>query len=223
VEYPDGAIFAKVGIITKSDPAFPSSEAPSGARRIQFMVRDKQKHASTDGWGYALFDNEGKIFPGDQKQMTLACAACHRLVPDRSYVFSQMMTRPSVLLSTMKSGEAAWSSRLRFSSRTAASLPESIQNLLPKDVKMLRVLDGELSKKIFSGTLDEIRPALAQELLRSGQPSLLISKDGHEFSLVMKSPATACNSANGETGMKGIHSLPGKTKNYEIEFCQSAP
>lgn len=88
--YTDGAIFAKVGIIAEKDPAS-SSEVPSGAKRFQFMVRDRKKYRTTNGWGYALFDDKGKVFNEDIKQKTLACAACHNMVPERDFVFSTAM------------------------------------------------------------------------------------------------------------------------------------
>ena len=50
-DYPDGAVFAKIGFKTEPDPAFSSSAVPSGIRRYQFMVRDSKKHTSTNGWG----------------------------------------------------------------------------------------------------------------------------------------------------------------------------
>ena len=82
--YPDGSVFAKIGIATQEDPAFTSSAVPSGARRYQFMVRNAKKHQDTEGWGYALFDKNGKTFPGEPKVASQACAACHHLVPDRA-------------------------------------------------------------------------------------------------------------------------------------------
>ena len=89
--YPDGAVFAKIGIMTEQDPGFTSSVVPSGAKRYQLMVMDHKKHAATAGWGYALFDKDGKTFEQNPVEQTAACDACHKLVPDRSYVFSQPM------------------------------------------------------------------------------------------------------------------------------------
>lgn len=63
--YSDGAVFAKIGIMTKQDPAFTSSVVPSGGKRYQLMVMHHKKHAATDGWGYALFDMDGKTFGQD--------------------------------------------------------------------------------------------------------------------------------------------------------------
>lgn len=82
-DYPKGSVFAKIGLATLEDPSFASSAVPSGARRYQFMVRDKTKYSETDGWGYALFDANGKTFPGEPKEASLACAACHHIVPER--------------------------------------------------------------------------------------------------------------------------------------------
>jgi len=72
-EYPDGAVFAKVGFATEDDPLFPSSKIPHGEKRFQFMVRDKVKYASTGGWGYALFDREGRTFAEEPSGKAMAC------------------------------------------------------------------------------------------------------------------------------------------------------
>src|SRR6185437_3765393 len=90
-DYPDGAVFGKVAVMTQEDTAFPASAVPSGARRVQFMVRNSAKHATTDGWGYALFNAYGKRFPDKPDTQPIACAACHRLVRERGEVFSQPM------------------------------------------------------------------------------------------------------------------------------------
>lgn len=101
-DYADGAIFAKIAVATNDDPSFPTSAVPGGVRRYQLMVRNKKMYAETDGWGYALFDNDGLTFPENPKNMVLACAACHRIVRERGEVFSQpMQISPfSPLLST---------------------------------------------------------------------------------------------------------------------------
>ncbi|MGZ3743153.1 MAG: cytochrome P460 family protein, partial [Pseudobdellovibrionaceae bacterium] len=87
--YPDGAVFAKIGVATKDDPAFLSSKVPGGPQRIQLMVRNKKKYKETGGWGYALFSPRGHTFSNDLQVETKACYACHQLVPDRGQVFSQ--------------------------------------------------------------------------------------------------------------------------------------
>jgi hypothetical protein len=48
-EFPDGAMFAKIGYGLADDPIFPSSLVPDKIRRYQFMVRDHRKYKDTDG------------------------------------------------------------------------------------------------------------------------------------------------------------------------------
>src|SRR4051812_40536000 len=50
LDYPEGAVFGKIGVATQSDLSFASSSVPSGARRYQFMVRNKEKYQDTNGW-----------------------------------------------------------------------------------------------------------------------------------------------------------------------------
>lgn len=179
--YPKGAVFAKTGIATAEDVSFPSSAVPGGVRRFQLMIRDEKKYAHTEGWGYALYTEDGKMAPGNAKQAALACAACHKIVPERDYVFSVPMAGlvpKSSLLSLPTSKN--WSFRDADSSR----LPKSVARHLPVGSRDVRVLEGEISKHVFEGTLDEVRPLLSKEVARSGKPSLLLSDDGKRFSLV---------------------------------------
>ena len=52
---------------------------------VQFMVKDSKKYASTNGWGFAHFD-DGKA--ADEK-VHRACLPCHQAVPDRDLVFTR--------------------------------------------------------------------------------------------------------------------------------------
>lgn len=224
--YPRGAVFAKVGIKTADDPAFVSSAVPSGVRRVQFMVRDEKKFAETDGWGYALFDSAGSTFPGDLKQASMACAACHKIVPDRGYVFSQFMTG----LAPAKSQEAPKEKsaggelgRIKFETKAAGSLPEHVQIQLPPKTEVVRMVVGEITKHVFPGTLDEIRPALTQEAVRSGNPTILFSqqKDSVYYSIVY-STKTRGSCADGQTEFLGVMNTTEKsTTTQNIRFCES--
>lgn len=217
IDYPDGAVFAKVGVMTRDDLSFPSSAVPSGARRIQFMVRDKKKHADTDGWGYALFGADGKVFPGDQKEATIACAACHRLVPERGFVFSQIA---DAAFSGANPG-ASWKAHLKFESKPVASVPGAMKNLLKGKFGSVRVISGELSKSLFPGTLDEIRPLLAQEASRSKAPAALVEENGKRFSLVFPLPERG-ECAQDQVRLRGAHTVT-ESKNglFEVTFCQT--
>jgi hypothetical protein len=220
INYPDGSVFAKVGVMTIPDSAFLSSVTPGGARRIQLMVRDQKKHISTDGWGYAIFDSQGKTLPGDQKTATQACFACHRIVPERGEVFSQIM--PSAFGDPLKTDSKRSSrnlQRIEFANRNASLLPAGVRAHLPKEKNLVRVTTTPLGN--FFGTLDEIQPTLAHESMRSGLPTVLISDDGKLFSLVFPDTGTSsCDASKKEIAFKGAHSLPKNDNSiYENSFC----
>jgi hypothetical protein len=52
---------------------------------LQFMVKDSKKYASTDGWGYAQFDKDGK--PADEAKIK-TCAPCHAPNKAHDFVFT---------------------------------------------------------------------------------------------------------------------------------------
>ena len=182
-EYPDGAIFGKVGFMTDQDPAFTSSKVPSGARRYQLMVRNKSKHSAQDGWGYVLFDNNGKTFPENPNLKIESCAACHRLVPERGYVFSEPMS-PSLALQAIRA-KYKETKGLRFTyDKTKVSEVSGQALKILNDEKFVNVINGPLRKSIFQGTLDEIIPTLMQISEQTKIPTMLATEDFGRFSLV---------------------------------------
>lgn len=215
-DYPDGAIFAKIGRMTQGDPDFPSSAVPSGAVRIQFMVRNLAKHAATDGWGYALFDARGKIFADRPEAQPSACAACHRIVRDRGEVFSQIMGE----LAHPTDRPASWISQIRFEDRQLGSLPPRLREALPSSTKTVRSITGELTRHLFGGTLDEMQPTLTEESIRSDKPAVLVSEDGSSFSAVFREDRPeGCPNPSAKP-MKGLHTVPSENvKLYETHFC----
>ena len=214
-EYPDGAIFGKIGVATQDDLAFPSSAVPKGARRYQFMIRNQDLYKDTNGWGYALFDADGKTFPEDPKTTTLACAACHNIVPERGRVFSEPMG-----FLPFQSGAVEFPSHsILFEDEAVTKLPPSVTKLLPKGTNRVRVLTGDISHHLFQGTLDEVRPILAKEALRTHHPAILKNQDTSRFSVVFEDSQVACNDTK-KIGVKGISNVyfkPGQK--YEISFC----
>ena len=89
--YPDGTIIARLAWnydpLAESSKAFghlQSYVAGPPKNGVQFMVKDSSKYASTNGWGYAQFD-DGK--PADEA-MQNACYPCHQVVKSRDFVFN---------------------------------------------------------------------------------------------------------------------------------------
>ncbi len=210
--YPDGARFGKVSIQTQQDLVFPSSRLPSGKVRHTFMVRDTARHKETDGWGYALFDPQGKPYSGDHRTESLACAACHQIVKDSGHVFSKAMA-----LNLNVSPEKNWVKLLTFLKTQTEKLPKSVVQKIPLNIKFIYLLEGPLRKHIFFGTLDEIRPALLEKVKNTGQAAGLLSMDEKTFSVVYPVKTATCPD---NKGAKAIHTLPNDKKEfYEIEVC----
>lgn len=189
-DYPDGAVFAKIGLMTADDPEFVSSKVPSGAKRFQFMVRDKMKYAATGGWGYAVFgaapDANPPHTPKEDAATTAACFACHEMVQHRGYVFSQPANlRAAYTLQQTIAAPPPRDPPLQFLDKTGADLPEAVQAVLPPNNHHVRFLDGKLRGKVFVGTLGEIRPMLIKEAAQSGLPTLFMDSAGQKFILVI--------------------------------------
>ncbi len=225
INYPDGAVFAKIGIKTSEDPSFPSSAVPAGARRYQFMVKDKKKFADTEGWGYVLFDKGGTIFPEDTAVQSAACAACHRIIPERGYVFSELMEL-SVFKDTheVKADKKAipYSEKIKFKEIKVTTLPETVKKEIPKEYKKAQKVDHEISQFLFQGTLDEIKPLLSEQAIKTKQPALIISADKKTYALVFIENADIQCEQEGKKGffMKAISSSPQqKSINYENRYC----
>jgi hypothetical protein len=66
------------------------SSVAGSAENVQFMVKDSNKYAATDGWGFADFRN-GK--PGDEA-LHKTCFPCHQPAKDRDFVFTRYAPTP---------------------------------------------------------------------------------------------------------------------------------
>lgn len=191
-EYPDGAVFAKTGIHTGVDPQFISSVVPKGIRRYQLMVKDKKQYASTHGWGYALFDPEGKTFNEDPKITQDACYACHTIVENRGDVFSQHFSTTRYV-KPIFTGEEKKVSSINYVQKKVAQLPEQIRKHIPDWAKEVRWVEVDILRKhVFQGTLDEMRPLLEHESMKSKLPAVFASKDEQRFVLVYPGKSDEC-------------------------------
>ncbi len=227
-DYPDGAVFAKIGMMTEDDPDFTSSAVPSGVKRYQFMVRDRKKFPDTQGWGYAIFNGSGHNMskPEDHDIDSRACSACHEMVPQRGYVFSQPM---SLALNTAAPILSEATGNITFTTIDAVKLRADVQKHLPADTKQVRRVHGPFEKHVFVGTMGEIRPVLIKEAIRTRHPALLISDDSPLFSLSYINPDKTVCEDHGKKGVSVISlfttgrpgsQLPPVARN---EYCETAP
>jgi hypothetical protein len=203
-EFPDGSVFAKIGLATGQDPAFPSSVAPQGQRRIQIMVRNKKKYHKTDGWGYALFEPDGTRFKGDADARSYACAACHKVVAHQGAVFSKPMGSQFENIDVSENFKKV----IRWSQISLSEAPDPVRKHIQSQHKNILQLKGDLEEAIFSGTLDEMRPTLLKTAKEKKMPAFLISKDKKNFIVVQQDASIACE--NNEVGLLSIHTVENK-------------
>jgi len=221
-EYPKGAVFGKIAFLSQEDPAFVSSLMPSATRRFQFMVRDSKKYADTGGWGYMLFNKQGQTFPEDQHQQTLACAACHKIVEaNRGSVFSTPMSLGLTASDPLDHApvDRAAVPHFEFEDSTVELMPAQVLVNLPVHTTKLRRLKGQLQDQVFQGTLDEIRPLLTKEALRSNLPVLLINSQGDRFSIVYLNPEQPACERPSERALISVTTQINNQKPLIQNFC----
>jgi hypothetical protein len=196
--YPDGSVFAKVGFKSGVDPAFTSSIVPNGARRFQFIVKSSKKYTDTDGWGYALFESDGTAAEGDVKVVTQSCHACHKLVEERNYVFSE----PLVLSPLVKNIQATYEIKNNSAHILFSTLfQKQYEGQLKKNIKKIKlarleIVGGDLRRFYFDGTLDEITPLLIKNAIVTGKASAFVSSDQNTFKIIQvekKSVKSKCS------------------------------
>jgi hypothetical protein len=84
--FPDGSVIAKLAWKREPMKEFAGAWMPGVAPRIEFMVKDSKKYASTGGWGFGRFIN-GK--PADEA-VHKTCFPCHQVnVKDHDFVFTR--------------------------------------------------------------------------------------------------------------------------------------
>ena len=219
IDYPDGAVFAKIGIATTEDPQFPSSAVPLGARRYQIMVRNKSRNAETGGWAYALFDVNGKTFPEDPIATAKACNACHQIVANRGAVFSQAFQFSPNLKGAVFSKNSSFQ-KLNFAWIATTELDSEAQNLIDKKWKRIRqITNKDIRNNLFQGTLDEVRPSLEREAYEMKAPAILMSTDKKKFSLILPITKDGCKSERAYKSIMTVLSSDRKIDFRSLEYC----
>jgi hypothetical protein len=189
--YDNGSAFGKIALLVSEDPSFPSSLVPSATKRFQIMVKDKNKYKNTDGWGYALFNSEGKVFKDDIQSETMACAACHRVVPERDFVFSRISYLDTKFDHNLEN-EGNSKKILIFKDMSITKLSKKVKKEIKEKTDIIHMAEGELLKNVFSGTLDEIIPSLIKKTKSTGKPSLFYFNDLN-YSIVEKKKSSCAN------------------------------
>ena len=100
--FPDGAKMAKVHWTPGPSTTFPAASVPRSQHDVDFMVKDGKRFADSSGWGYAAFEHDAasNTFSPATKDASppqgndAKCGfACHTLVKNRDYVFTEYAAR----------------------------------------------------------------------------------------------------------------------------------
>jgi hypothetical protein len=96
--FPDGAKMAKIHWNPKKMEAFPNTMVPGSLHDVDFMVKDSKRFADSGGWGWGAFkydaasDTFTPFTQADQPPQAndAKCGlACHTIVKNRDYVFTE--------------------------------------------------------------------------------------------------------------------------------------
>lgn len=101
--FPDGVKMAKIHWTPKQQATYPGQPTVAGTQRdVDFMVKDSKRFADGGGWGYAAFMYDaasGTFRPAGmdatppQGNDAKCGVACHTVVKNRDYVFTEYASR----------------------------------------------------------------------------------------------------------------------------------
>jgi hypothetical protein len=96
--FPDGAKFAKIHWVAKTNTEQPNNPVVPGALHdVDFMVKDSKRFADSGGWGWAQFEYDpasdtyrpGTLADKPPQGNDAKCGlACHTVVAGKDYVFT---------------------------------------------------------------------------------------------------------------------------------------
>jgi hypothetical protein len=97
--FPDGAKMAKIHWIPKTQETYPGQpKVPGTQHDVDFMVKDSKRFADSGGWGWGAFAYEAAsdtfrpatTADNPPQEHDAKCGfACHTVVQDRDYVFTE--------------------------------------------------------------------------------------------------------------------------------------
>jgi hypothetical protein len=88
--WPDGTIFAKGAWAQEVDE---NGDVKTGQFiQVEFMIKDHQKYASTEGWGFARWRGTNLKPYGKDAAFTSECTGCHKPVRENDYVYTFPLT-----------------------------------------------------------------------------------------------------------------------------------
>jgi hypothetical protein len=192
--YPEGAMFGKVAFSVVDDPSFPNSMEPARFTRIQLMKKDSRVYGNTDGWGYSLILPGVKPAPDTSRATAVTCHGCHRVVPERDFVFSS-----SSFLARNSEPTHPVAFKTRFKDQPPSSFTEFEKRALSRVLRNEAVASlgtiRSASMDLFEGSVNESIGVLARYATDDGKVyALWDARRGH-FVIARPLPqSTSCQS-----------------------------
>lgn len=189
--YPDNAMFAKVAFAVTEDAAFPNSVEPRGVTRVQLMRKDAKAYKDTDGWGYALIAGGAPTQTSD-REAAGACHACHRLVPERDFVFSSASFARAAPVRA-----ASLDFKARFHDRPVANLTaferRALSHVLRNEsVENLGTIRSA-TMSLFEGSVNESAGVLSNYATAEGKLYALWDPEHEQFAIARPlAPSPQC-------------------------------
>ncbi|MES1161107.1 MAG: cytochrome P460 family protein, partial [Bacteroidota bacterium] len=84
--WPNGTQFAKVAWDAVKDSI--GNVHAGEFKQVEFMIKDSDKYAATDGWGWARWKGMQLQPYGKTAVFTTECTNCHKPVKDNDFVFT---------------------------------------------------------------------------------------------------------------------------------------
>ncbi len=85
--WPDGTAFAKVAWF-QTPPDEHGEVHPGAFQQVEFMIRDSNKYASTQGWGWGRWRGTDLAPYGKDARFQNECISCHKPVAKNDYVYT---------------------------------------------------------------------------------------------------------------------------------------
>ena len=124
--WPDGTAFAKVAWKQLLRPS--GVIEPGEFIQVELMVKDRNKYAATDGWGWGRWKGDQLKPYGKDASFVTECMHCHQPMHDRDFVFTMPVNwaaRPGTGADTTAFGVLGWkaiTSRIDKSNETMSIL-----------------------------------------------------------------------------------------------------
>jgi hypothetical protein len=95
-KFPEGSKIAKIEWSRKVYPKAPFSVTfPGELAEVGFIEKDSKRFPKTDGWGYSDLNYDPKTKALKPSGKGPECGhACHRIVADQDFIFSNRPTQP---------------------------------------------------------------------------------------------------------------------------------